>query len=290
MKRARHNGFTLIELLVVIAIIAILASLLLPALSSAKFHARDMQCRNNLRQISVAAAAYTSTHNEFPLGNGSGMFFLTLADVQPWFSVLDLPMPREGVTISLLGGSEKSSIFSGVFHCPLNLGIWETVEYGIGSGQPVGTKAKTMLPCSISYGYNDVGMGGDNSTALGLGGYSERRIGGRMVALKDTAVIAPSEMLAFGDCFSRSRNAIYDALIQPGIMHPWTGYFSGGQYGMVFPGKKQPTFLNHHQRANRAFVDGHIAVEDMRKTFGTTDEELRHWNVDNLPHRDRLYD
>ncbi len=64
-KRAKAAAFTLIELLVVIAIIAILASLLLPALSTARETARRISCLNNQKQIYPAAAAFAGEHDSF---------------------------------------------------------------------------------------------------------------------------------------------------------------------------------------------------------------------------------
>jgi prepilin-type N-terminal cleavage/methylation domain-containing protein/prepilin-type processing-associated H-X9-DG protein len=89
MKRFDRRGFTLIELLVVIAIIAILASLLLPALSKAKGRATGTACLNHLKQIGLASLLYADEHEDsLPRSSHTGQSWV--GSLQPYCSGTNL--------------------------------------------------------------------------------------------------------------------------------------------------------------------------------------------------------
>ena len=91
----KKHGFTLVELLVVIAIIAMLVTLLLPAVQSARAAARRTQCKNNMRQIGLAIHNYHSALNAQPEYHQTKQDPYTWSQVGPTWTMLILPFIEE---------------------------------------------------------------------------------------------------------------------------------------------------------------------------------------------------
>ena len=174
-SESKYAGFTLVELLVVIGIIALLISILLPALSKAREAANSVKCQAQLKQVVTAMILHANDHNGFmPLvgqinvgsGTGSANDSVTLRDPlrkryeyyanAGKYEALGMPgsiakyinVDLDTSSLATVKLGVNSGVFNKVMVCPSDV-----------EGGTEGYSITDQLPCRMSYAYNEAALG-----------------------------------------------------------------------------------------------------------------------------------
>ena len=250
----RKYGFTLIELLVVIAIIAILAGMLLPALSTAKDKARQVYCMNNLKELSLAMLMYTQDYDDtFPAPASKGAYIAQQEDWVFW-NLIPRPSNNPKLPPSYFTNVENSAIAPYIGNFSTNLFRCPADRDAIEREMKWRRNPSGWNPYLFSYSFTSVVKGGKNH---GMASLFDPTKQAPALPFKTTWIKSPSQKIMLVEENGDPKH--YRSVIDDGRFVPPGNVISarhGIPRGRVVP---QDVYFERG-RGNVAFGDGHVEL------------------------------